>query len=297
MSANFDKIQKDLLEFFEFVLETCESSKNGGCKIAALGLYNHGKSTLLNQLTGDYKCETFKVADKRETTVEKHVQSGGVEYVDTPGLNADDYDTKTALKAINASDLYLFVHNAKTGELSKPEVDFLKEVSKNLDAKEFLKACIFVLTKASQVTDKEVEGEKKRIVEQLRSKAIFGVDVPINIISVDSVSYAKGKLENKQLLAKKGNIDALKEMINLVVEEVDIEAKKQAEICAMADVLMADMAVCERELDAEKATLQDEYDSIKSEFDEAVARYHEIREEIRDLERRIERKQEKLYNL
>ena len=48
-----------------------ENSFDSTSKIVVFGLYNHGKSTLLNQLIGDYNNGTFKVADTRETIEEK----------------------------------------------------------------------------------------------------------------------------------------------------------------------------------------------------------------------------------
>jgi GTPase Era involved in 16S rRNA processing len=50
-------------------------------RIAVFGKFNHGKSTLLNTLTGE---DIFKVADIRETTkISEHLHNGII-WVDIP---------------------------------------------------------------------------------------------------------------------------------------------------------------------------------------------------------------------
>ena len=57
---------------------------------------------MLNQIIGSFDNSTFSVADKRETRKEQSVKYKDCLYIDTPGLNADDYDNATALKTFKA---------------------------------------------------------------------------------------------------------------------------------------------------------------------------------------------------
>ena len=42
--------------------------KGSSVVVTCMGLYNHGKSTLLNTLVKDFEHQTFKTADVRETS-------------------------------------------------------------------------------------------------------------------------------------------------------------------------------------------------------------------------------------
>ena len=50
-------------------IERLESNlKKNEINITCIGLYNHGKSSLLNVLIDDYDMKTFKTADARKTS-------------------------------------------------------------------------------------------------------------------------------------------------------------------------------------------------------------------------------------
>lgn len=66
--------------------------------VTVMGKYNHGKSRLLNELSGT---EAFAVADKREiVTLFEHI-AANVRWLDAPGLDADvnGKDDRHALRA------------------------------------------------------------------------------------------------------------------------------------------------------------------------------------------------------
>ena len=89
--------------------------------VTVIGKYNHGKSRLLNELIGH---AAFGVADRRETIALAEHAHDGVCWLDAPGLDADVHtaDDDHALQAIwLRSDIRLFVHAAKEGELDAAE--------------------------------------------------------------------------------------------------------------------------------------------------------------------------------
>ena len=64
--------------------------------IVCTGIYNAGKSTLLNALTGT---EHFPTGDVPTTKTVAQAELDGAVYIDTPGLNAaeaDDMETQAA---------------------------------------------------------------------------------------------------------------------------------------------------------------------------------------------------------
>ena len=192
--------------------ELRKAIQNTYIKITCMGLYNAGKSTLLNTLIGDFEHKTFKAADKRETTENKEVilEKEGLIVVDTPGLNAKDDDDKRVMDAIKTSDINLFVHNIATGEFQAKEVEFFELVKKHwANPKEFIKSTVFVLSRADEKSSEEIEDIKKIMKQQI--KDYFGVEAIFVVVSAKR--YTKGMVENKKLLIKRSNIEMLKDII------------------------------------------------------------------------------------
>ena len=180
--------------------------KESSVLVTCMGLYNHGKSTLLNTLVKDFEHKTFKTADVRETAENKKVVYGDITFVDTPGLNAKDYDDKRVMDAVKESDINLFVHNVSTGEFTKVEVDFLHNIKKHWsNPKEFIQRTLFVLTRTDTTSEEDITTTQQRMQQQIQE--IFGVSA--NFIALSAKSYTKGMLESKKLLVKKSNVEEL----------------------------------------------------------------------------------------
>jgi len=179
--------------------------------VTCMGLYNHGKSTLLNALIKDYEYTTFKTADVRETAENKKVKYGDITFVDTPGLNAKDNDNKRVMDAVKESDINMFLHNVSTGEFTKVEVEFLQNIKKHWsNPKEFIQRTIFVLSITDTASVDDIKQTKARMEEQV--KEIFGM--PSNFVGVSAKSYVKGMKEDKKLLVKKSNVDELQSLLD-----------------------------------------------------------------------------------
>lgn len=179
--------------------------------VTCMGLYNHGKSTLLNALIKDYEYTTFKTADVRETAENKKVVYSDITFVDTPGLNAKDNDNKRVMDAVKESDINLFVHNISTGEFSKVEVEFLQNIKKHWsNPKEFIERTIFVLSRTDTASEDDIKQTKERMQEQV--KEIF--DTNSTFVGVSAKSYVKGMKDDKKLLVKKSNVDTLQSMLD-----------------------------------------------------------------------------------
>lgn len=186
--------------------------------ITCIGLYNHGKSTLLNALIGDFRNQTFKTADIRETSKNKKVKREHLTFVDTPGLNARVFDDKRVRDAIKSSDINLFVHNVNTGELTQKEMDFLLSVhEKWVNPKQFIERTIFIISRIDEI-NKEEDIERTIYKMKQQVKDVFGV-API-FIPVSALRYSKGKLESKNILIQKSNIVALESNIQSLYNKI-----------------------------------------------------------------------------
>ncbi|MBU1669449.1 50S ribosome-binding GTPase [bacterium] len=196
--------------------------------ITCVGLYNHGKSTLLNVLIKDFEYKTFKTADARETTLNKSVAYHNIKYVDTPGLNAQEKDDRKVMEAIENSDITLFVHNVTTGEFNKAEMDFLTKIQKHWkNSQEFLNRTVFVLSRIDNINNYEdIQNTNNKMQKQI--KEIFDSDCLI--IPVSSADYREGILENEEELIDESNIKKLEEKIEFLsrkLEEEIINTKKE----------------------------------------------------------------------
>jgi len=194
--------------------------KSDSITVTCMGLYNHGKSTLLNTLIKDFEYKTFKTADVRETSVNKTIEFGSIKFVDTPGLNARVHDDKRVMDAIKESDINLFVHTVTTGEFVENEIEFLNNVKKHWkNPQEFINRTIFVATRIDKASnDTDITNTVKKMYTQIYE--IFNCEA--TIIPVSAVRYTKGKVESKALLVKKSNIEVLeKSMKNLSNELLD----------------------------------------------------------------------------
>ena len=141
-----------------------KSISNQLVNITCMGLYNHGKSSLLNALIKDFDEETFKTADVRETITNKSFEYGKINYIDTPGLNAEEYDDKRVYDAVKESDINIFVHTVTTGAFVEKEIEFLNKIKDNWgNPLDFINRTIFVLSRVDKI-----ENEKDMILQLMK---------------------------------------------------------------------------------------------------------------------------------
>ena len=211
--------KEDVEEFESFISEANKLRP----RLAAAGVLKAGKSTMMNCLTGDFENRRFKTGVVRETVkVQVHEQDGYL-FVDTPGIDANDQDTRVAAEALRCADVILFAHNMNGGGLDEPERTFLESVHANWDnAASFVDKSIFVLTHL----DKK-ESDRKMVEAEVckQVKKIFGSQPAA--VSVSSSRYLKGVPENKQVLVKKSNYAALNKIIGEKTTTVSRDKKKR----------------------------------------------------------------------
>lgn len=213
-------LEKEFDTFFNAL-----SNKNKP-NITCLGLYNSGKSALLNSLIDDYRDTTFIVADKRQTIENKSVEKNGYIYTDTPGLNASVSDNVVALSGIKALDINIFAHRINM-PITESESEFLHKIKSEIgNVDDFLNNTIFVLTFKDQTDESTEIILKKDFDRQL--ELIFGQKVK-HLIVVCSKSYQDGKLQDKDLLIQYSGIEVLHNIIEKIASNLElIRAKRVA---------------------------------------------------------------------
>lgn len=222
--SKIEKLDYLTKEDIKVLNDLTSAVENDEVVVTCMGLYNHGKSSLLNVLVGDMEEKTFKVADVRETSKNKKIKMENITYVDTPGLNAKEHDDKRVMDAAKESDLNLFVHTVTTGEFTEKEIEFLNKIKQNWkNPQEFLERTIFVVSRVDKANDetdivKTIEKMNKQIFD------IFGHET--TIIPTSSTRYLKGNLEEKSLLVKRSNIEVLKSKIDELKNELYSSIKK-----------------------------------------------------------------------
>ncbi len=180
--------------------------------VTCMGLYNHGKSTLLNALINDYEQETFKTADVRETTANKEIEQENFIFVDTPGLNATKNDDKRVMDAIKESDINLFVHSVTTGELTEKEMDFFHKVKNNWkNPQEFIERTIFVISRIDKANNNDdIDASTIKMVNQIQK--LFSIE-PV-FIPISALRYINGKKCKKPIFVKNSNLEQLMDSLN-----------------------------------------------------------------------------------
>lgn len=178
--------------------------------VTVIGKYNHGKSRLLNELIG---AQVFSVADRRETLVLSEQLHAGVCWLDAPGLDADvdAADDDHALQAIwLKSDIRLFVHAAKEGELDAAERSLLAALRG--DAQRSQRQTLLVLTQVDQLVD---EAQQQKVVQ-----AIALQTDAMALHAVSSTRYRQGVDAGKRLLLERSGFPALQSALERAVAEV-----------------------------------------------------------------------------
>ncbi|WP_286795715.1 GTPase [Psychrobacter sp. UBA6291] len=190
--------------------------------VTVVGKYNHGKSRLLNELMGEDK---FVVADKRETTTLNNYIRNQVRWLDAPGLDADvnyNDDQCAQLAVWQQSDIRLFVHSLREGELDAQEVVLLAALQ--ADEHKTRRQTIVVFTQIDQLGNEEI---LHQITERLGKQGTLD-----NALYVSAQRYRQGIEKNKTLLVEKSGISQLKQRLTEALTKVaDVRAFEKTSIC------------------------------------------------------------------
>ena len=170
--------------------------------IVCTGIYNAGKSTLLNALCGEEKFPTGDIPTTKEVVQEEF---NGAVYIDTPGLNAMDEDDRETQTAYESADFILFAANAQNGGISAAEAGWLQKLKERYGSLQH--RLIYVLTHCAQVEPEQLPEIQKKILGDFRKAVEFE---PEQVFCVDSITYQNGTAQNESLLTESSGIPQLK---------------------------------------------------------------------------------------
>jgi len=177
--------------------------------VSVIGKYNHGKSSLLNALV---EREQFAVSDARETTVLSYFEHEGVRWLDTPGLDADvagKDDREAMTGAWLQSDIRLFVHCVREGELDQSESDMVDALQR--DASQSGRVTFIVLTQIEQVEEQTLTNVQACIRKQAPM---------LPILPVSAHRYLQGLESGSALKQKKSGINPLRQALQTALDNV-----------------------------------------------------------------------------
>lgn len=227
--------------------------------ITVIGKYNHGKSRLLNELIGQ---SVFKVEDKRTTVALEDFVHDGVRWLDAPGLDADvasEDDRRALLGTWLESDVRLFVHAAKEGELDAHEQNLLEQL--RVDDNATKRQTLLVLSQVDQLaTDAELSQVRKVIASQVPG---------ITIHLVSSTRYRQGLDGSKKLLLERSGLPELQRALVLAVNQV--QSAREHEVALLSVHLEQQLTNLIEQRDHVVETLRTRQAYMKQQFDEGLS--------------------------
>lgn len=195
-----------------------QSNKNAlneaGMRVAACGIYNAGKSSLLNALVDKFEhgAEAFETGDVRITTKVSEWKVNQLTFVDTPGVDGAAEDDETAWQGVLRSDCFLYVHRLRAAEFEQRELQFLKRLKEHAHGLESRLALVI-----SQIDGVGSDEDASRCDTAIRRTFadVVGFE-PEQVFPVSVTRFIKGTQEAKPALVARSGIPALKQWIDLI---------------------------------------------------------------------------------
>lgn len=241
--------------------------------IVCTGIYNAGKSTLLNALCGE---EKFPTGDIPTTKAVAQEEFDGAVYIDTPGLNAEEEDDQETQKALQSADFIIFVSNAQNGGVGEAEAAWLKGLAERYTADSLRRRLVYVLTHCGQVEPEQAAAIRDKTAADLNKMIGFA---PEPIFCVDSVIYQKGIAEDKPFLVEDSALLQLQaHLAELIAKAGETLRQAQAdEAEARLRELLEQIVCCKDFCKKRKADLssQSQRADVDALFAEAEKKIHE----------------------
>lgn len=271
--------------------------------IVNAGKVNAGKSSLFNILLD--KSEEFKTGPVRETTKRKPYLHNNVEYIDTPGLEADNADTKEAFEAYKYANIILFLHNVQSGEYHAAEIEYIKKVMEIFPHPEdFIEKTIFLATHIDAVPDQTVlDMTCHKMVSQLEDIFASNKMPSIMVHKVSAKRYQTGKEKDKKPLMDKSGIPDLQKLIEnrILFIKNNIGAEREQEFNGLKAKTVQHLNVLKQKIQARIQKNQEEQQQVDEQREERLEKISEkLRARwkyVRDKRDEVSRLERQLRNL
>ena len=186
-------------------------------KVLVYGIYNAGKSTLVNVLCGK---EVAEVGDRPTTAKTQPYDAGKYILMDTPGIDAPIEHEMEADENMNNCHVILFVVSSKGGFESRKNYERMVEMIQR-----GLPFYIILNDRGSATTD---EQEHQRELESIQQKIITNliqvsgddhIDEKYEVITLNTKRAWTGIQKGKQILVEKSGIRALQLRLENLLRE------------------------------------------------------------------------------
>lgn len=200
-----DRVFESLKKIMNDLIKLAETFNKGkilreGINIAIVGKPNVGKSSLLNQLSGNTRAIVTDIPGTTRDTIEEYININGIpaKIIDTAGIRSTDdivekIGVDKALKAINEADLIIMVLAANSGLL---EEDI--EVLQNIKGRKSI-----VLINKTDLADKET-------IFEIRRKLKYDIILEASVINDQGIEGLENTISE---LFLKGSISQNEEVL------------------------------------------------------------------------------------
>lgn len=208
-----------------------EKSKTDRPRIMVYGVYNAGKSTLLNALIGE---DRAAMADWPETAVVKGYDWHGYTLLDTPGIDAPIEHEKVTEESLNRSDVVLMV--VSTGGVAAESATWEALTDLVSRGRRVMVVLNDKMGREPGSTDylTAISSAQALMQEAAEKAGVKDIVEKVDICIVNARRALKGRMENKPTLLKRSGLEELEKKLFAFFELCDF-----ADVCRSAarDVL------------------------------------------------------------
>ena len=238
-------------------------------KVLVYGIYNAGKSTLVNVLCGK---EVAEVGDRPTTAKTQPYDAGKYILMDTPGIDAPIEHEMEADENMNNCHVILFVVSSKGGFESRKNYERMVEMIQR-----GLPFYIILNDRGSATTD---EQEHQRELESIQQKIITNliqvsgddhIDEKYEVITLNTKRAWTGIQKGKQILVEKSGIQVLQRRLENLLQENGALQWISTPLSTLKELLEEATDELQKQLGNEeyaeqKKKLMDEYKHFKTAF-------------------------------
>jgi GTP-binding protein EngB required for normal cell division len=180
--------------------------------IMVYGVYNAGKSTLLNAIFG--KREMAKTGDSPETAEVTAYNYNGYKIYDTPGINAPIEHQRVTEEHLSKSELVIFVLSNNGSFEERYIYDRIGDIIKAN------KPILIAVNNKSGIdmdsteAQKEIDKINQHLITTCDQMGIKRAEKSVEIAFVNALDALDGKVENEQELIDDSKIELFEERIN-----------------------------------------------------------------------------------
>ena len=253
--------------------------------IMLYGIYNAGKSTLINALLG---AEHAAVSDRPETAAIHRYDWHGYQIFDTPGVDAPEEHQQITEAHLASVEVVLFVMSTNGAFDESSIYKRLAQVVLNQ------KHLIIVLNDKTGTDEQNKHAILNKVNENLLKALKKNADLmaQIPVVFLNARTGLKGRLEGKKLLVQKSNITQLEAVIKEKMAQTSSfdSIKALAQVCLPTLNQIAAVIDQQFEQSSEKALLEQMKNAelvrinLEMEVERSIAKFMpEMQDSIRDL--------------